>query len=318
MTRKALILGITGNIGNACAEAFQQHGWQVHALHRAPASAKAKIAKPDAITWHTGDAMNANHVRQAAEGAAVILHAVNPPAYKNWRGLALPMLDHTIAAAKATGARILFPGNVYPYGPDAWPLVAEDAPQNPVSRKGAIRVEMENTLMASGAKCLILRAGDFFGDANQSSWFSAVVVKPGKPVKRIIYPGKPDAGHAWAYLPDLAETFVRLAEREQALPDFDIFHFGGYYLEHGADLVDAIRHAADAPNAKQSGLPWWLLRLIAPFNETMREIQEMRYLWDNSLQLDNRKLVAFLGSEPHRPLNQALRETLGRMGCVAK
>ena len=32
----------------------------------------------------------------------MIVHAANPPGYKNWRGLALPMLKNTIAAAVAT------------------------------------------------------------------------------------------------------------------------------------------------------------------------------------------------------------------------
>jgi hypothetical protein len=53
------------------------------------------------------------------------------------------MLDSSIAAAKASGARILFPGTVYNFGPDAWPILREDSPQRPKTRKGAIRVEME-------------------------------------------------------------------------------------------------------------------------------------------------------------------------------
>ena len=51
--------------------------------------------------------------------------------------------------------------------------------------------------------------------------------------------------------------------------------------------------------------------------ETFREMLEMRYLWREPLQLDNRKLVAFLGGEPHTPLDTALRETLSGLGCLA-
>ncbi len=42
----------------------------------------------------------------------------------------------------------------------------------------------------------------------------------------------------------------------------------------------------------------------------------MRYLWTTPLQLDNRKLVAFLGEEPHTPLDTALRDTLRGLGCL--
>jgi nucleoside-diphosphate-sugar epimerase len=56
--------------------------------------------------------------------------------------------------------------------------------------------------------------------------------------------------------------------------------------------------------------------LLAPFVETFREMLEMRYLWREPLQLDSSKLVAFLGSEPHTPLDVALRETLSGLGCL--
>ena len=87
--------------------------------------------------------MNAVDVVAATNGVSLIVHAVNPPGYRNWAELVMPMLDSSIAAAKASGARILFPGTVYNFGPDAWPILREDSPQRPKTRKGAIRVEME-------------------------------------------------------------------------------------------------------------------------------------------------------------------------------
>ena len=51
---------------------------------------------------------------------SVIVHAVNPPGYRNWCKLVLPMLDNTISAARLTGARIVLPGTVYNFGPDAF------------------------------------------------------------------------------------------------------------------------------------------------------------------------------------------------------
>ena len=36
----------------------------------------------------------------------------NPPKYKNWRGLALPMLANAIEAAKTVKARLVFQGNI--------------------------------------------------------------------------------------------------------------------------------------------------------------------------------------------------------------
>ena len=64
--------------------------------------------------------MNAGDVRAAAENVSLIVHAVNPPGYRNWGDLVLPMIDNTIAAANASGATVLLPGTVYNFGPDAF------------------------------------------------------------------------------------------------------------------------------------------------------------------------------------------------------
>ena len=77
------------------------------------------------MQWIAGDAMQRDDVMAAAGGADVIVHGVNPPGYRNWRGLALPMLESSIAAAKASGARLVFPGTVYNFGPDAFPNLCE-------------------------------------------------------------------------------------------------------------------------------------------------------------------------------------------------
>jgi nucleoside-diphosphate-sugar epimerase len=314
MTRIALILGATGGIGGETARALLARGFRVRAMHRSPAAQSAS----NAIEWVKGDAMNAADVLAAAQGADVIVHAVNPPGYRNWKGLALPMLDNTIAAALATGARIAFPGTVYNFGPDAFPMLRESSPQRPLTRKGAIRVEMERRLESAsrdGVKVLIVRAGDFFGPrSTANNWFSAGLVKPGKPLRSVTYPGAHDAGHAWAYLPDLAETFARLLEREADLRAFEVFHFRGHSFERGVELAKAARSAADNPTAPIRRLPWFAIYLAAPFSETLREMLEMRYLWKETVLLDNTKLLAFLGEEPHTPLDRALRETLNGLG----
>jgi len=76
---------------------LQDSGWNVRALQRGAAQA---LEQRDGMTWVRGDAMNAEDVRAAAEGCSVIVHAVNPPGYRRWAELVLPMLDNTIAAAR--------------------------------------------------------------------------------------------------------------------------------------------------------------------------------------------------------------------------
>jgi nucleoside-diphosphate-sugar epimerase len=318
MTKTALIIGVTGGIGHAAALALRAHGWTIRALHREPESAAARFPGLQDVDWTKGDALEASDVNGAARDASVVVHAANPPNYKNWRGLAVPMLANAIDAAKAHRARLVFPGNVYNFDPARSPVIDEASPQVPRSRKGAIRVEMETMLqgaVADGARVLIVRAGDFFGPNAPGSWLSNVMVKPGKTVASVVYPGTRDVGHAWAYLPDVAETIAQLLEREAELATFDVFHFGGHYVARGVEIADAVRKAAGVPNARIRKLPWVVLYAASPFVPLFRELIEMRYLWREPLRLDNRKLVGFLGSEPHTPLDEALADTLRALGC---
>lgn len=314
--RTALVLGATGGIGFEVAAALAARGWAVRALHRTPD--KARAAAPG-YAWMPGDAMDAESVAAAARGCAVIVHAVNPPGYRNWRGLALPMLRNTIGAAQATGATILMPGNVYNYGPDAFPTLREDSPQNPRTRKGLVRKEMEQMLATAGmmgVRSVVVRAGDFFGPRKGQNWFAKGLVQAGKPLTGVRYPGRAKAGHAWAYLPDLAETMVRLVERAESFPPHETFHFRGHVFEPGVAIVDAIRQASGRPNLKLRHFPWPLAYLAAPFVTFMREMLEMRYLWEETVLLDNRKLVGVLGEEPHTPTLEAVRRTLAGLGCL--
>jgi nucleoside-diphosphate-sugar epimerase len=318
-SRTALIIGATGSFGAHAAIALIKRGWQVRALTRDPAAAAAKAGCSTPIAWLKGDAMSPADVAGAARGVGVIVHAANPPAYRNWKGTVLPMLESTIAAAVAEGARIVLPGTVYNFAPDAGPRIGEDAPQAPVTRKGAIRVAMERRLReaaSQGAKALILRAGDFFGPAAPNSALAWLVRRRGDRVAGVWAPGPIGVGHAFAYLPDLAETLARLMECEADLADFEVFHFAGHWLERGDALAASIRRASGRGDLPLRSFPWPVVYAAAPFNETMRELIEMRYLWQKPIGLDGAKLAAFLGTVPATPLDTAIETTLADMGLL--
>lgn len=312
----ALVLGATGGVGGAVARRLLTAGWHVRAMNRDPA--KLAGAAPD-IEWVKGDAMQAGDVRRAAEGVSLIVHAVNPPGYRNWGEVVLPMLDNTIAAAAAVGARIVLPGTVYNFGPDAFPSLREDSPQHPVTRKGKIRVEMERRLKAAadkGTGVIIVRAGDFFGPGTTgNSWFSSVMVQPGKPVGTIRNPGRRGIGHQWAYLPDVAETMVRLVERADRLEPFAVYHMDGFFDADGRQMAEAIQRAAGG-KARIGAFPLWIVPLAAPFVRLMGELKEMLYLWKTPLRMRNDKLIAELSAEPQTPIDEAVETTLRALGCM--
>ena len=310
--RTALVLGATGGIGGETALALARHGWKIRALSRNVAPATSL----QGWEWVKGDSLDRASIVAAAQGVHAIVHAVNPPGYRNWAALVLPMIENTIAAAKAAGARILLPGTIYNYGPDAFPVLTEDSPQHPVTRKGAIRVELEQRLLkasGSGARVLIVRAGDFFGPGAGNNWFSQGLVKPGPSIKTVSYPGRRGIGHQWSYLPDVARTMVELLARREALESFATFHMAGHWDADGTQMTDAIRRVAVGHSGHEphvTSFPWWLVTLASPFVETFRGLREMRYLWRMPLQMDNARLIATLGYEPHTPLDAAVEATL--------
>ncbi|AKC70900.1 NAD-dependent epimerase/dehydratase family protein [Pandoraea oxalativorans] len=315
-TSRALVLGATGGIGGEVARQLLAAGWKVRALRRGGAPGSRTDL---GIEWIDGDAMRADDVLAAARNCAVIVHAVNPPGYRNWNTQVLPMLDNTIAAATRFGATVVLPGTVYNYGPQTFPVLHEDAPQRPLTRKGRIRATMEGRLRdasRNGMQTIIVRAGDFFGPLTRNSWFAQGLVKPGQTTGVVQIPNAPGVGHQWSYLPDVARAMVMLIERRHTLDAFANFHMAGHWDADGTEMAAAITRvmARHGVKVKTRRFPWWLMTLASPFVTTLRELQEMRYLWKQPVRMDNARLVDALGEEPHTPLDDAIGTTLEGLG----
>jgi nucleoside-diphosphate-sugar epimerase len=273
MPRTTLILGASGQSGRALADAFAAAGWQVRRYARGTDPAAA------------------------ARGADLIVNAMNPPAYHDWARQIPAITELATTAARASGARVLIPGNVYVYGTRPAPWHAA-TPHRPVSRKGIIRAQMEDAWRESGLPVTILRAGDFLNPGHPGLMMDRVILKD-LARGRIAAPGNPDAPHAWAYLPDYARAAVALAELPD-LPCFADIPFPGQTFSITDLAAELARQTGRAPRIK--AFPWWQLRLAAPFWELARELLEMRYLRDHPHSLDGAALAALLpGFRPTPP-----------------
>ena len=112
--------------------------------------------------------------------------------------------------------------------------------------------------------------------------------------------------HAWAYLPDLAQAFVRVAERRAQLLGHHRLHFAGHAVT-GAQLHEAMEAAVGRP-LRRAAMPWGLMRLLSPLVPTWREVLTMRYLWQRPHRLDDGSLRALIGEPPHTPLRDAVAQ----------
>ena len=315
-----LVLGASGRFGLAAVRAFAAAGHPVLAQSRSlPGGLPTGVRH---LAMAPGDPMLA-HV---AAGVRTVVHAVNPP-YERWEREALALARQGMDLAAGLNATFMLPGNVYNFGEHMPGLLAEDTPQQPTSRKGRIRCEMED-LMAlratQGLDSVVIRAGDFFGGGT-GSWLDLVIAKS-LGAGKLVYPGPLDQPHAWAYLPDLARAFVAVAQRQQgqsAPRGLQRFHFAGHTAT-GEQWLAAIESAAHglgiAPTRgfSRGGMPWGLIRaggLVVPM---WREIAEMAYLWRVPHRLDGRALALAVGELPVTPLVEALSQSLVALGLAVR
>lgn len=283
MPKTALILGASGRFGRTATAALTAAGWHTRPFARG------------------GD-----DLMIAAQGADVIVNGWNPP-YDKWAKDVPGLTVQVIKAAQATGARVVLPGNVYVYGPEASDVFSPTTPHRATNPLGKIRIEMEAAYREAGVKTLILRAGDFLDTEASGNWFDMVMAKR---VDRGIfeYPGNPDLPHAWAFLPDMTRAMAMMLAQEDRLPRFLEVGFEGYTLT-GRELAHGCSRIVGRP-VRLSKTQWWPIRLASPFWKLGRHLLEMRYLWNKAHRIDGEALASYLPEFRATPLDQALAQAL--------
>jgi nucleoside-diphosphate-sugar epimerase len=309
MSGRILILGAAGRLGFAAGEAFRIAGWDVTSLVRPGAAHRAPRGT------RTVETIDRRSAVEAALGVDVVLHALNPP-FKHWSRMTLPHAYSAIEAAETAGATLLFPGNLYNYGTGMPSVITEATPMAPTTRKGEIRVEIEERMREAserGMRTIILRAGDFFG-SGRGSWFDLVIARQ-HARREVTYPGPLDVVHEWAYVPDLAAAMVRLAQARARLDVFETFGFPGHAVT-GRALIDAIAKAigCDSRDIKVRRMQWWMIKVLAPFFALPRELAELDYLWHVPHRIAGDKLKAAIGEVPHTPLETAVKRAIRELG----
>jgi len=310
VSETVLILGANGRLGRTLVDAFAAAGWSVLAQARRPLAGPV----PQVVRSLAVDVADTAQLSTAARGASVVVNALNP-VYTEWEQHAEALARSAMDVAQALGALLLFPGNVYNYGEAMPPLLRPDTAERPSARKGQIRCLIEAAMRkrAPALRSVVIRAGDFFGGPGRGAWMDLAIAKSLDQGK-VVYPGPRDRAHAWAYLPDLAQAFVAVAQRQADLRGHAVLHFAGHTLT-GEQLVSALAEASGMQQAPRvGGMPWWLIRAGGAVVPMWRELAEMAYLWKVPHALDGTALQALVGELPRTPLRQALRESLGELG----
>jgi nucleoside-diphosphate-sugar epimerase len=275
-----------GQVGRPLAELLLAGGHRVRIAKRSP------VRPPAGGEVVTGDAADAAFCVEAARGAAVVYHCMNPPYFADlWAEQVPRNLENLIAAAGRAGARLVVLDNLYALGrPDGRPL-HEDRPLNPCSRKGEVRARTIERLLDAHRRGEVRAtagwASDFYGPGGTQShvgdqfWPHVLAGRNGRVVIR------PDAVHTYHYIPDVATGLMALGTaggdvegRPWMLPCAPAGTLRELVDRFAVHLARPIRLTAMPPIS---------LRALGLFVPILRELAEMRYQWDEPFVVDDRR-----------------------------
>jgi nucleoside-diphosphate-sugar epimerase len=299
-----VVLG-AGAVGMAIAHALRRRGESVRMVNRS--GLQEAIA---GVTSAIGDVTDPPFAARSTRGARVVYQALNPP-YHRWAQDFPALQAAAIDAAQSANARLVAMDNVYMYGRAGGRPFTEERASNPHTRKGRVRAQMARDLMAAHdagrVEVTVGRASDFFGPrAGQQSLIGDWVIPPALAGKPASVMGDPDMPHTYTFVPDIGENLVRLGEQGEALGR--VWHLPSPETRTTREVVELVFDAAGT-DARLKVTPAWQMRALGLVNRTVREINEMRYEFDEPFIVDASRAETELDLHV-TPLAEAVRQTV--------
>jgi nucleoside-diphosphate-sugar epimerase len=314
MEKAVLVLGSTGSFGGAVARELIRLGRPVRCLVRDKFKARRRFGEPNNLELIEGDVQDMDALRRTAAGCGAIVHGVNYP-YHQW----VPWMEAATRRVLkvADGKVLLFPGNVYLFGKQTGQPLDENAPFRPDTKKGALRIKLENLLMEASregrTQTVVLRAGDYYGPTVRNGLVDPIFgnAVQGRTLRAI---GRLDIDHQWAYVPDLARVGIDLMDLSCQLPEHTVVHYEGHVASPQKSFLQLVAKRAGRPNLAAKRFPWWLLRLVGVLDPTLRQLMELRYLFDQTVIIAGNGLKQLLPAFQPTPLEESIDETLRSYG----
>jgi nucleoside-diphosphate-sugar epimerase len=284
------IIGAAGTIGHSTAHAYHGAGLPVRLVGRSEGPLQAMAKPGDEIV--IADVATAEGCRAAVKGVDVALYTLGLPYTKTDFAAYPPMMRLFVDAAKEAGVRrAVLISNVYPYGLPQTERVAESHPRNPVSVKGQFRKEQEDIFLAApGLETVSLRLPDFYGPNVPGSQLAMVVDAARKGATGNLL-GPADRPHEFVFTPDVGPVVKALLEHPAPLAG--AYNFAGAGVITMKRLAELIYMAAGKKPKLRIMAPW-MQDIVGLFMPVLRELKEMRYLFDHPVMLDDAKLQALL------------------------
>jgi nucleoside-diphosphate-sugar epimerase len=280
------ILGANGTIGSILAKELTAYTSSIRLVSRNP----KKVNPQDEL--FPADLSDPQMVEKAIAGSEVVYLLVGfDYNLKVWREKWPRLMKATIDACVKHRAKLVFFDNVYLYDIDAIAHMTEDAPVNPPSKKGQVRKEVADMLMAAVKSgkltALIARAADFYGPDNEKSFLIEVVYKNLKKGKRPSWFVDADKKHSFTYTPDAARATALLGNTPDSFNQ--VWHLPTDKNTLTGRQMAELFMTEMKVKSSLSVLPLWMIRVIGLFIPFMKEMPEMIYQYDRDYFFDSSK-----------------------------
>ncbi|MEO7939767.1 MAG: NAD-dependent epimerase/dehydratase family protein, partial [Burkholderiaceae bacterium] len=205
----------TGPVGCWTAHALRGQGKRVRAVNRGGVRPDLMPAEVEVVK---ADASDPAQAREAARGASVVYQALNPP-YQHWNALIPALQVAVLGAAKAANATYVSIENLYMYY--ASQPITEDSPIAPVSKKGALRQQIAQDVVAAHTRgevrATALRSSDYYGPGVVESALGERVFGNLLAGKKAQLSGSAGMAHSFAYIEDVGRAAAALGTNDKAL-----------------------------------------------------------------------------------------------------
>ncbi|MFJ7746354.1 SDR family NAD(P)-dependent oxidoreductase [Peribacillus sp. NPDC097295] len=305
---KALVVGASGGMGYSVVKELSSRGISVTAFARTRDKLEKLFGNDPNVTIYAGDLFKVEDLEEAAQGVDVIFQAANIP-YSEWEMKLLVMMSNIIETAKKHSAKVAFVDNIYAYGRSTGTTVNERTPKNPHTKKGKLRLQVEELIKTSKVPALIAHFPDFYGPNAESSLLNYTLVNVIKN-KKASYVGDQSIAREFIYTPDGAKAIVELSLNEEAYGQN--WNIPAQEVISGEEIIKTIRDITDYQKGV-STVSKKMIQFLGIFNPQMREAVEMYYLNEEPVVLNGEKYEKLIGPIPHTCYREGLMKTMEYM-----
>jgi nucleoside-diphosphate-sugar epimerase len=303
------ILGSGGAIGNELSKALLEFTDKIRLVSRNP---QKFLGDEELIS---ANLLDPEKTEKAIKGSAVVYLTAGLKYDQNIWAKEWPIImKNVIDSCKKNNSKLVFFDNVYMYDPIYLHSMTEETPHNPVSKKGQVRKQLSDMLIAEvesgNLQALIARSADFYGPSIISnSMLNETVIKNLANNKTANWLGKVDKKHSFTYVPDAAKATAILGNSEDAYNQVWHLPTSPNPLT-GKELISLIAQEL-VVSPKYREVSKNMVRFLGLFVPIMKELTELFYQNDRDYVFISNKFESKFNFTP-KSYNEGIKNTISQ------